>query len=538
MIGHLVGNYKVTDKIGEGGMGSVFRGIDIMLEREVAIKMLRPELSRQPHVVERFRSEAVTLAKLNHPNIATLYSFLRQGEDFFMVMEYVRGETIESLISKMGAMPCDRAVALFCQALEGIDHAHKMGIVHRDIKPANMMLTEAGSIKVMDFGIARVLGTDRLTKTGHLIGTVEYMSPEQVRGEETDARSDIYSLGILLYEMLTGRVPFNSQSEYELMRSHIEEAPTPPRTLVPQLPVIVEQAIMRALAKRPEARQKSANEFRMMLPQMDRDEVTRPDIAPTRPASYVTRLSEPLIDGALAGQVVKETRLADSGVPPTAYAGEIRETRLAADAPAQAGYQQMPPQYVDAQPRAAGSLALLMGLKARLNWKHYAGAGAILLALISLPFVLSGSGDKSTPTQPAAVAQPPRTPPPAPAQDAVSNPNQPVIPPASSSTAVTPDAQGETASSSGSSKPTRTPGSGRDTTARSSGSTGSQGGSRASTQGRSSSQARESAADRRSESNKKDVGKKTKTERVAEAAGAVGGVIRGIGGLLNKKKKN
>jgi eukaryotic-like serine/threonine-protein kinase len=534
MIGHLVGNYKVTDKIGEGGMGSVFRGIDIMLEREVAIKMLRPELSRQPHVVERFRSEAVTLAKLNHPNIATLYSFLRQGEDFFMVMEYVRGETIESLISKMGAMPCDRAVALFCQALEGIDHAHKMGIVHRDIKPANMMLTEAGSIKVMDFGIARVLGTDRLTKTGHLIGTVEYMSPEQVRGEETDARSDIYSLGILLYEMLTGRVPFNSQSEYELMRSHIEEAPMPPRTLVPQLPVIVEQAIMRALAKRPEARQKSANEFRMMLPQMDRDEVTRPDIAPTRPASYVTRLSEPPIDGALAGQVVKETRLADSGIPPTAYAGEIRETRLAADAPAQAAYQQMPPQYVGAaQTRAAGLPALLVGLMAKLNWKHYAGAGAILLALISLPFVLSGSGDKSTPTQPAAVAQPSRTLPPAPAQDAVSNPNQPVIPSASSASPapVATDPQGDAARSSPGSKSTRPAGSGGGTTA-------SQGGSRANTQGRSSSQARENAADRRSESNKKDIGKKTKTERVAEAAGAVGGVIRGIGGLLNKKKKN
>ena len=231
MIGHLVGNYKVTDKIGEGGMGSVFRGIDIMLEREVAIKMLRPELSRQPHVVERFRSEAVTLAKLNHPNIATLYSFLRQGEDFFMVMEFVRGETLDSLIGRSGAMPWERAVGLFSQALEGIDHAHKMGIVHRDIKPANMTLTETGSIKVMDFGIARVLGTDRLTKTGHLIGTVEYMSPEQVRGEETDARSDIYSLGILLYEMLTGRVPFNSSSEYELMRSHIEDAPKPPGTL-------------------------------------------------------------------------------------------------------------------------------------------------------------------------------------------------------------------------------------------------------------------------------------------------------------------
>src|SRR5947208_13317804 len=134
MIGSVVGNYKVIDKIGEGGMGAVFKGVDLMLEREVAIKMLRPELASQAEVVERFRSEAVTLARLNHPNIATLYSFLRQGEDLFMVMEFVRGETPDSLIGKVGAMPWDRAVALFSQALEGIEHAHKMGIVHRDIK--------------------------------------------------------------------------------------------------------------------------------------------------------------------------------------------------------------------------------------------------------------------------------------------------------------------------------------------------------------------------------------------------------------------
>src|SRR5689334_22037500 len=143
MIGSVVGNYKIIEQIGEGGMGTVFKGVDTMLEREVAIKMLRPELARQPEVLERFRTEAVTLAKLNHPNIATLYSFLRHEDDYFMVMEFVRGNTLETSIQNFGAIPYERAIPLFCQALEGIDHAHKQGIVHRDIKPANVMVLES-----------------------------------------------------------------------------------------------------------------------------------------------------------------------------------------------------------------------------------------------------------------------------------------------------------------------------------------------------------------------------------------------------------
>jgi eukaryotic-like serine/threonine-protein kinase len=265
MVGKVIGNYEVVEKIGEGGMGAVYRGLDTMLEREVAIKMLRPELSSQPQVVERFRTEAVTLAKLNHPNIATLYSFLRDGEDFFMVMEFVRGQTLDDMLRRFGAMIVERAVPLFCQALDGIDHAHRMGIIHRDIKPANMMLTEGGSIKVMDFGIARVLGSARLTRQGNVVGTIEYMSPEAVRGQEVDARSDVYSLGILLYEMLTGRVPFENHSEFEMMKAQVEQAPAPPRSFTASIPLEIEQAVMRALAKKPAARFQTAGEFRAAL---------------------------------------------------------------------------------------------------------------------------------------------------------------------------------------------------------------------------------------------------------------------------------
>src|SRR4051812_39930507 len=158
MIGQVVGNYKIVEKIGEGGMGAVFKGVDIMLEREVADKMLRPELARDSGVVERFRSEAVTLAKLNHPNIATLYSFFRERDEFFMVLEYVRGDTIDGVLQRSGPMPADTAVPLFCQALDGIGHAHRAGIIHRDIKPANLMITHGDAlVKVMDFGIARAL---------------------------------------------------------------------------------------------------------------------------------------------------------------------------------------------------------------------------------------------------------------------------------------------------------------------------------------------------------------------------------------------
>ncbi len=265
MIGQIVGNYKIEQKLGEGGMGEVYRGVDMMLEREVAIKFLLPELASQANVVERFRSEAVTLAKLNHPNIATLYSFMRQGDSFIMVLEFVRGVTLDHVIQQRGAIPCEQAIPIFCQMLDGIQEAHNYGIIHRDIKPANMMLTEKGTLKVLDFGIARILGTARMTRQGNIIGTIEYMSPEQVRGFETDARSDIYSLGMLLYEMLTARCPFEIQNEFELMKAQIEQYPVPPRQLNPAIPEVVEQAIWRSIQKDPAQRFQSASEFRAFL---------------------------------------------------------------------------------------------------------------------------------------------------------------------------------------------------------------------------------------------------------------------------------
>ncbi len=372
MIGHTVGSYKITEKIGEGGMGAVFRGIDVMLDREVAIKMLRPELARQAQLAERFRSEAVTLARLNHPNIATLYSFLRQNDDFFMVMEYVRGETLEQIMRR-GPMNCETAVTLFCHALEGMEHAHGMNIVHRDIKPANLMMTERGSIKVMDFGIARVLGTDRMTRAGHLVGTIEYMPPEQVRGGETDARSDIYSLGILLYEMITGRVPFMSPSEYDLMRAQVEDPPPPPRQFAPQTPVAIEQSILRALRKNKEDRFQTASEFRLAL--------LTSNNAPAFSSASVAA------NQRVQSQHVKATRLASAvaAVPPAGAAGQMKATRLA---------PQGQPQQASAT-AAVGSRHTYSGRPQQtvvpsrsfldsLNWKHYAAAGVALFGFVAV----------------------------------------------------------------------------------------------------------------------------------------------------------
>jgi serine/threonine-protein kinase len=242
-------------------MGKVFAGIDLILEREVAIKVLRWELTHQANIVARFRAEAVTLAKLNHPNIATVYAFLQDGEDYFLIMEFIRGWTLREIIAAHNPLPSATAIALFQQALEGIGFAHKQGIIHRDIKPANFILAETGLLKVTDFGIARILGSGRLTRTGHLLGTLEYMSPEQIRGETTDSRSDIYSLGILFYELLTGRAPFEGDSDFKLMKAQVETTPPSPRDFRLDIPMELEQSILYALAKAPEQRFQTTEDF-------------------------------------------------------------------------------------------------------------------------------------------------------------------------------------------------------------------------------------------------------------------------------------
>jgi serine/threonine protein kinase len=261
MIGTQIGSYQILEKLGEGGMGVVYRAVDTNLDRIVAIKVLSGDFARNQELVERFRAEAKAQANLNHTNLATLYAFLIQDGTAFMVMEFIDGETFDHMIRNRGPIPEQEAIPLFRQALLGIGYAHRAGIIHRDIKPNNLMLNKHGIVKVMDFGISKVMGTRGLTRTGTQLGTVAYMSPEQIRNGTVDIRSDIYELGVTLYEMLSGHLPFESDSDFQVMQDHVATTPPLPSRYYPYLSKGVERVVLKALEKNPDARFQTVEEF-------------------------------------------------------------------------------------------------------------------------------------------------------------------------------------------------------------------------------------------------------------------------------------
>ncbi|MBV8902855.1 MAG: serine/threonine protein kinase, partial [Acidobacteriia bacterium] len=269
MIGTTISNYRIDEKIGEGGMGVVYKAMDLNLDRVVAIKVISADLSRDPGLLERFRAEAKAQAHLNHTNIASLYTLLTVDNNTCIVMEYLEGETLDQILRRRGLIPAQEAVPYFRQALLGIGFAHRMGIIHRDIKPSNIMVNKYGVVKVMDFGIAKVLGGQRLTRTGTQVGTAAYMSPEQIRNKPVDIRSDIYSLGVTLYELLTAHLPFESESEFEIMSAHVNTTPPTPSRHYPYVPRGVEQCVMKALEKDPDARFQTVEDFGAALEHPD-----------------------------------------------------------------------------------------------------------------------------------------------------------------------------------------------------------------------------------------------------------------------------
>ena len=261
----LNGRYELQSVLGGGGMALVYRARDTVLNRTVAIKVLREQYASDPLFQQRFTREAQSAGALSHPNIVSVYDVGKDGDLPYIVMEYVPGLTLRDLIARDHELPVDQAVNIAAGILSAVEYAHRNGLIHRDIKPGNVLITPQGTVKVVDFGIAKGASDLSLTAAGMALGTAAYFSPEQARGEPARVQSDLYSVGVTLYEMLTGRTPFESDTDVGMAFKHINEAPIPPRRLNPLIPPQLEAIVLRALAKNPAARYGAAAEMERAL---------------------------------------------------------------------------------------------------------------------------------------------------------------------------------------------------------------------------------------------------------------------------------
>ena len=412
--------YEVGDLIGRGGMAQVHLGYDTRLSRTVAIKILRTDLAQDPMFLARFRREAQSAAALNHPSIVSVYDTGEEqvvtaiGREIslpYIVMEYVKGRTVAALLADGNPVPIAEAIQITVGVLSALQYSHHEGIIHRDIKPGNVMLTPDGKVKVMDFGIARAIADSAatMTQTNSVVGTAQYLSPEQARGEVVDARSDLYSCGCLLYELLTGQPPFTGDSAVSVAYQHVSEAPRPASMIAPDIPDSIDRVVMKSLAKRRDERYQSAAEFREDLLAAARGEgvdapsvtswnlkpVIAPPYAPTQVATTVQG-TQPGTTAYAAGAGVHGAAGA-SGSPtatsPNGYpAGQSGYATAANGYPTgpQTGVQ--PP--VDDKAKRRNRMMIWVGIICLL----LAGAG-IVYALTS-----QNGGDTPTPTPSATVA--------------------------------------------------------------------------------------------------------------------------------------
>ena len=260
----LAGRYRLVAPLGEGGMAAVYRGRDLRLNREVAIKVLHDDLTRDPEFLARFQREAEFVASLSHPHIVPVYDVGEENGTHFIVMEYVRGRTLKDAIELEGQIGCDRAIGIMRRVLDALGHAHRQGLVHRDVKPQNILLTSDGTPRLADFGIAHLVGGST-TRTAAILGSAHYLSPEQSMGEEATCRSDIYACGVVLYEMLSGRPPFDGPNALAIANQHLQAKPPPLRDRAQGVATDLDRAVMRALEKDPEARFDDAADFASAL---------------------------------------------------------------------------------------------------------------------------------------------------------------------------------------------------------------------------------------------------------------------------------
>ncbi len=260
------GRYEIIEHIARGGMAEVYLAHDLMLDRKVALKVLFPELSTDKNFVERFRREAQAAANLSHPNIVSIYDWGEEDGTYFIVMEYIEGRTLGRIIRSEGPLLADRAAEIGADVAGALAFAHRSGVVHRDVKPGNVLISPTGQVKVTDFGIARAVNSDQdLTQTGAVMGTATYFSPEQAQGNRVDGRSDVYSLGVVLYEMAAGRPPFSGDNPMAIAYKHVREEPVPPRDINPDIPEAYDAIVLQAMAKNANDRYSSAEELRQDL---------------------------------------------------------------------------------------------------------------------------------------------------------------------------------------------------------------------------------------------------------------------------------
>lgn len=293
--------YTILERIGGGGMADVYRAHDKLLDRSVAVKVLRSQFTSDEEFVTRFRREAQAAARLSHPNIVNIYDVGCDEDIYYIVMEYISGETLKERIQRAGQLSIESAVRIALEIAEALENAHQNGLVHCDIKPHNILTTKAGRIKVTDFGIAKAVTSATMTHTGTIIGSVHYFSPEQAKGAAVGAKSDIYSLGVVMYEMLTGTVPFNGETPISIALKHLQEEPKPLRESNPDVPPLVEAIVLKAMAKEPDQRFNDISEMITDLRLAQnylRDDHTRRLSREDYPTQVLPRITPPAGEGA------------------------------------------------------------------------------------------------------------------------------------------------------------------------------------------------------------------------------------------------
>ena len=316
------GRYRIQRKLGAGGMADVYLAEDQELGRRVAIKILNSRHGNDDQFIERFRREAKNAAALNHPNIVSIYDRGEAEDTYYIAMEFLDGRTLKELIIGRGAAPINVAIEYARQILSALRFAHRHGIVHRDIKPHNVLVDGEGRVKVTDFGIARA-GTSQMTEAGSIVGTAQYLSPEQAKGGEVDPRSDLYSLGVVLYELLTGKTPFDGETPVEIAMKHLSTTPKPPSALRPDVPPELDMVVMRALAKNPDERYQSADEM-----EGDLERVARGAKVSATTMDTATQVLRRPAAAAAAASATAATMIAPSpaaAAPPPAVVAEEEE---------------------------------------------------------------------------------------------------------------------------------------------------------------------------------------------------------------------